>query len=132
MKRIVHFEIHASQPEKLIDFYKNLFGWEFKKWENSDTEYWMIMTGPEGTKDLGINGGLVKRMGPSPEPRQPVSAFVCTIDVSNIDESVNKAVELGAKIALPKQAIPGMAWLAYCIDTDGNIFGMFQEDKNAK
>jgi predicted enzyme related to lactoylglutathione lyase len=28
--------------------------------------------------------------------------------------------------------IPGMGWLAYCKDTEGNIFGMMQGDPNAK
>jgi predicted enzyme related to lactoylglutathione lyase len=27
--------------------------------------------------------------------------------------------------------IPGMGWLAYCKDTEGNIFGMMQNDPNA-
>ena len=26
---VVHFEIHASEPQKLIDFYSELFGWKF-------------------------------------------------------------------------------------------------------
>ena len=26
---VVHFEIHASQPQALIDFYGELFGWTF-------------------------------------------------------------------------------------------------------
>jgi len=25
---VVHFEMHASEPEKLIDFYSNLLGWK--------------------------------------------------------------------------------------------------------
>ena len=27
---VVHFEIHASEPQKLIDFYSNLLGWKFQ------------------------------------------------------------------------------------------------------
>jgi len=27
--------------------------------------------------------------------------------------------------------IKSVGWLAYCKDTEGNIFGMMQEDKNA-
>ena len=38
----------------------------------------------------------------------------------------------GGTIALPKMPIPGMGWLAYCKDTEGNIFGMMQSDPNAK
>jgi hypothetical protein len=28
--------------------------------------------------------------------------------------------------------VPGVGWLAYCKDTEGNIFGMMQADKSAK
>ena len=60
MPRVVHFEIHADDPERAISFYQSVFGWQFQKWEGP-LEYWMIITGPEGTP--GINGGLVNRSG---------------------------------------------------------------------
>lgn len=27
---VVHFEIHASEPQQLIDFYSELLGWTFQ------------------------------------------------------------------------------------------------------
>ena len=41
-------------------------------------------------------------------------------------------LDRGGQIALPKMPIPGMGWLAYCKDTEGNIFGMMQGDPNAQ
>ena len=29
MPRVIHYEIHASEPESLIAFYSGLFGWSF-------------------------------------------------------------------------------------------------------
>jgi predicted enzyme related to lactoylglutathione lyase len=29
---VVHFEIHASEPQKLIDFYSDLLGWTFQNY----------------------------------------------------------------------------------------------------
>jgi predicted enzyme related to lactoylglutathione lyase len=26
---VVHFEIHAFEPQRLIEFYRELFGWKF-------------------------------------------------------------------------------------------------------
>jgi hypothetical protein len=46
MGRVIHFEIHAAAPQKLIDFYTALFGWSFQKYGPMD--YWVIVTGPEG------------------------------------------------------------------------------------
>ena len=28
---VVHFEIHASEPQALIDFYSKLLGWDFSR-----------------------------------------------------------------------------------------------------
>ena len=127
MPRVVHFEIHAADPDRAVNFYKTLFGWEFQKWEGP-MDYWLITTGPN--EQPGINGGLVQRQGEI--DGQAVIAYVCTVDVENLDASVQKAVDNGGQIALPKMPIPGMGWLAYCKDTEGNIFGMMQGDPNAK
>ena len=56
MPRVVHFEIHADQPERAVKFYKELFDWQFHKWEGP-MDYWLIVTGPDGQP--GINGGLI-------------------------------------------------------------------------
>jgi predicted enzyme related to lactoylglutathione lyase len=42
-----------------------------------------------------------------------------------------KAVAAGGVVAVPKMPIPTMGWLAYCKDTEGNLFGMMQMDANA-
>lgn len=127
MARAVHFEIHASNPQKLIEFYAGLFGWTFNKWEGGD--YWMIHTGPDDQP--GINGGLMPRRGDLPQPMAAVNAFVITVDVDDIDAAVTRGKSAGGKIALPKMPVPGIGWLAYLHDPDGNIFGMMQADTAA-
>jgi len=127
MPRVVHFEIHAADPDRAVNFYQTLFGWTFQKWEGP-MDYWLVTTGPNDQP--GINGGLVRRQGEI--DGQAVIAYVCTVDVENLDASVQTAVDNGGQIALPKMPIPGMGWLAYCKDTEGNIFGMMQGDPNAK
>lgn len=127
MARAVHFEIHASNPQALIAFYSTLFGWTFNKWEGGD--YWMIHTGPDDQP--GINGGLMPRRGPVPESMAAVNAFVITVDVDDIDASVERGKAAGGSMALPKMPVPGIGWLAYLKDPDGNIFGMMQADTGA-
>jgi predicted enzyme related to lactoylglutathione lyase len=129
MSRPVHFEIHATDPLALMDFYTKLFGWSFNKWEGG--EYWTISTGPDERR--GINGGMVPRRGPAPEGNAAVNGFVVTVDVEDIDTTLSgvEAYGSGAIIALPKMAVPGIGWLAYVRDPDGNIFGIMQADSNA-
>jgi predicted enzyme related to lactoylglutathione lyase len=127
MSRAVHFEIHASNPQAAIDFYSGLFGWSFNKWEGG--EYWMIHTGPD--EQPGINGGLMPRRGPVPEAMAAMNAFVITVDVDDVDQVVAGALAAGGATALPKMPVPGIGWLAYLKDPDGNIFGVMQADTEA-
>jgi hypothetical protein len=129
MNRVIHFEIHAGDPERAIRFYKALFGWTFSKWEGPML-YWLIMTGPKDSP--GIDGGLLPRQGPPPAEGQPVSGFVCTVEVVSVDDIVAKAMTTGGTVALPKMPIPGVGWLAYLKDTEGNILGVMQSDPNAR
>ncbi len=129
MSRVVHFEIHADSPEQLLEFYKSLFNWQFSKW-NGPQDYWLISTGSNA--EPGINGGLLKRRGASPAPGQAVNAFVCTIDVAELDKALAKGQSLGGTVSVPKMAVPGVGWLAYLTDPAGNIFGLMQNDPTAK
>jgi len=127
MPRVIHFEIHASDPDRAVTFYEALFGWTFQKWEGP-MDYWLVTTGPDSQP--GINGGLLRRQGEI--DGQAVIAYVCTIDVENIDAAITKSQSLGAQVVVPKMPIPGMGWLVYCKDSEGNIFGMMQADPEAK
>lgn len=128
MARVGHFEIHADDPARAITFYETVFGWQFNKW-NGPQDYWLIKTGE--SDQPGIDGGLMKRMGPPPTDGQAVNAYVCTVISTEIDEHVKKATTNGGSIALPKMAVPGVGWLAYVKDTEGNIFGIMQDDPKA-
>lgn len=123
MPRVNHFEIHADDPARAMAFYTAVFGWTFQKWDGP-WPYWMILTGP--SDEPGINGGLMKRHGDGPAEGQPVNSYVCTVTVPSVDASVQASIAAGGSVALPKMEVPGVGWLAYCKDTEGNIFGMIQ------
>lgn len=127
MSRVVHFEVHASDPAAVIEFYTNLLGWKFNQW--GEAPYWLIETGP--SEEPGINGGLVPRQGAKAEDGQPVNSYVCTVEVASVDETFDRALSLGAAVAVPKMPIPTVGWLAYVKDPDGNILGLMQNDPNA-
>jgi predicted enzyme related to lactoylglutathione lyase len=129
MPRPIHFEIHADDPARAIRFYQSVFGWTFAKWDGP-MPYWLVTTGADDTP--GINGGLLPRQGPRPVEGQAVGAFVCTVDVPGVDEFASRAEQAGGRIVMPKAAIPGIGWLSYLKDTEGNIVGMMQNDPKAK
>jgi len=57
---------------------------------------------------------------------------VNTIDTADIDESIEKVTKDGGKMMVPKMAVPGVGWLAYFADPQGNVFGIMQSDETAK
>lgn len=127
MGRPVHFEIHAEDLDRASAFYSAVFGWTFTAFQPGF--YSLITTGSDEAP--GINGGLIKRHGPPPPEGAPVFGYVCTIDCDDLDASLKTAMAHGATEALPRHAIPGVGWLAYVKDTEGNILGMMQNDPAA-
>src|SRR5690606_453023 len=131
MGRVVHFEIHVDDMERAKKFYGDVFGWTFEDWSSyAGMPYFGAVTGDSSKP--GIDGALMQRHGSSPEPGKPLSGFACTMNVEDYDATEAKILSLGGKVALPKHALPGMAWQGYYLDTEGNIFGVHQPDKNAK
>ncbi|MFF0817721.1 VOC family protein [Rhodococcus sp. NPDC003318] len=122
---VVHFEIHASEPQRLIDFYSELLGWSFRQF--GEMPYWLIVTGGEeaspGAPEVGINGGLTQRRGPRPEPGAPVSGSTVVVAVEDVDGTFARGLELGGTEAIAPNDMPGVGRLAYLVDPDGNVFG---------
>ena len=121
MPRPIHFEIPVEDPDRAIAFYSKIFGWKFTKWDGP-VDYWLISTGDP--KEPGIDGGLLRR-------RDPAQPCVNTMNVANLDEMLKTVESSGGKCVVPKMPVPGVGWLAYCKDTDGNIFGVMQPDPAA-
>ncbi len=126
MPRPVHFEIHASDLKAVAEFYGALFGWTFNQF--GEFPYMLADTG-EGD---GIDGAIMARQGPAPEVGAPVMGATIVIGVEDIDAEIARALQLGATEAAAKMAVPGVGWAAYLHDPDGNVFGLFQDDTEAR
>jgi predicted enzyme related to lactoylglutathione lyase len=120
MPRPVHFEIAADQPERAGRFYTEVFGWKVHKWEGS-TDYWLVGTG----QGPGIDGAIMRR-------GDALAPIVNTVDVPDLDASMERVRKSGGTTVTPRTAITGVGWYCYCRDTEGNPFGLMQADKNAK
>ncbi len=124
---VVHFEIHASEPQRLIDFYTELLGWKFTQF--GDIPYWSIDTG-DGAIGMdapgrGINGGLTQRLGTAPERGAPVNGANVVVGVEgNIDDLFQKGLDLGGSEAVALEDMQGVGRLGYLLDPDGNVFGL--------
>jgi predicted enzyme related to lactoylglutathione lyase len=122
MPRVVHFEITADQPERAIDFYKNIFGWKISKWDGP-LEYWMVDTGHE--KEPGIDGGISKRQNEG-------NGIYNIIEVESVDQYAEKVKSAGGEIVVPKHPVLGVGYFIYCRDTENNMFGIMHPDPDAE
>lgn len=122
MPKIVHFEINSDEPEKAVKFYEEVFGWKIKKFEGAD-DYWMATTGHEN--EPGIDGGIQKK-------KDPGATTYIVINVPSVDDYLKKIEENGGKIVTQKMPIPGVGYAAYFTDLDGNVVGIFEDDRTAK
>ena len=124
MPRVISFEFYADDTNRAAHFYRQLFGWRITSF-GGPTDYWSVLTGPD--EQPGINGSLMRRVHPI-RSDAGATGYVCTVEVDNLDASFARALTLGGCEALPKTAVPGMGWLAYMKDTEGNVFGMLEPD----
>ena len=118
---IVHFEIPAEEPQKLIDFYGKVFGWSIKP-SGRPADYWTIETVDAG--ETGINGGLMKKAGPN-------QTALNYVQVEDLDAHTGKIESAGGKVVHGKMPVPGMGWFAIATDPEGNAFGVWQNDPEA-
>jgi len=122
MERVVHFEIQADDPGRAASFYQEVFGWKVTKWEGP-MDYWLVTTGE--APEPGIDGAITGRQGKVIDD-MAVIGYVCIDQVQDVDASVQKAVEAGGTVAVPKTEIPKVGYTAYLKDTEGNVFGVFR------
>jgi predicted enzyme related to lactoylglutathione lyase len=128
MGRVVHFEIHAGDPDRAERFYTDVFGWTVTRW-GGPVDYRLVTTGPDDKP--GINGAIIRRQGERAVDGQAVIGYVCTIDVADLGQTEKAVLVAGGQQVLERMAVPGIGWLAYFKDPEGNILGAMQSDPTA-
>ena len=123
MPAIVHFDISADDIERAKGFYQGLFNWKIENFPGP-TEYYMVET-TTSAGEKGITGGIAKRE----KAYQKITNF---IEVPSIDEYMARVEKLGGKIIEPKATVPTVGYIAGCLDTEDNVFGLIEIDPNAK
>jgi predicted enzyme related to lactoylglutathione lyase len=117
----VYFEVTADDLERAAQFYKDVFGWSVEPGEDAD-DYYAIETGTG--EDAGVPGGVVPRYN-------AYESVINTFDVDDVDDFARKISEAGGEVLAPKIAIPGVGYIQYCQDTEGNTFGILQYEESA-
>ncbi|WP_461187444.1 VOC family protein [Arthrobacter sp. Z4-13] len=123
MGGVVHFEIPADDQERARKFYQEALGWRIDPVPGMD--YNMVITTPmdestgQPTQPGAINGGMMAREGQITNP-------VITVDVPDIDATLQTVEQLGGSVVMPKSEIPGMGYFAYFKDPENNVMGLWE------
>lgn len=132
INKVVHFEIAADDLERAKRFYESIFDWQFITWSppGGEVDYILINTVATDERGMpkelgGVNGGMFKRSTSRAE-NGGENAYVCTVAVANIDETLRKVEANGGVVVMPKDEVEGIGFTARCLDSEGNIFGLLQ------
>lgn len=126
---VVHFEIPADDPDRLAEFYTQLFGWHIEKMAIGGMHYYVTSTVEADERGQprqpgAINGGMFQRQSPEQRP-------INYVNVESVEEYLQKAGGLGATVLMGKTPVPGMGFFAQLVDPQGNHFGIWQESPDA-
>lgn len=114
--RVVHLEIPADNTESARDFWGGLFGWKFESLPGPP-EYHLTQVNDQ------VGGGITNM-----EPGKRGVPLYLTVD--DINDSATRVKQLGGEAGQPSP-VPGSGWFAICKDTEGNEFGLWQNDPSA-
>jgi len=114
---VVHFEIIATDGDKAMSYYSELFGWEIDS--NNPMNYGSIQrdgnTNPDG---VGIGGGI----GTAPEGYDGHVTFY--VEVPDVEAALAKAESLGGtRMMGPDEVMEGLV-IGLFTDPEGRVVGV--------
>ncbi|MGA8036285.1 MAG: VOC family protein [Candidatus Acidiferrales bacterium] len=126
MAHVAHFSINADEVNRARTFYGNVFGWKFDPW--GPPGFYMINTGEAD------NGALLGSLQGRREliAGQKMIGYECTISVPSIDDTIRTLKAQKGKIVMEKSVIAGVGSLVFFEDTEGNVAGAMQYEKQGK
>ncbi len=115
-KPVVHWEFWSKDPEKVSDFYAEVFDWKIQFMP--ELNYRLVTTGGEG----GIDGGIMK---PEEGPIPGNMAFY--IDVEDLAAYREKIVAAGGSIIVEEMEVPGVGSFSLFADPEGRVLGIWKQ-----
>lgn len=113
---VVHWEFWSADPDRLSDFYKQVFDWDVRALP--ELNYHLVETGGEG----GINGGFM-----TPQQGEWPAKLALYIDVDDLDLYGDRIRAAGGSVIVDKMAVPGVGELSLFQDPDGRVLGMWKQ-----
>ena len=126
MDPVVHFEMPYENPERLVKFYTQAFGWRMQMLGKEMSDY--VIAATTETDENGrvkrpgvINGGFFPK-----KPDWPAQYPSVVIAVDDIKDAMNRIIRAGGKILGEPIQIPAIGQYVSFTDTEGNRVSILQ------
>ena len=110
---VIRWQIISPDPAATASFYRQLFDWRVTS--DNALGYRELRTG-----DGGIDGGV----WPGPPGERPFTQLF--VAVPDVDEHVQRATKLGARVLVPTSALPDGDVMAVLMDPIGLPFAIYR------
>lgn len=123
---ICWFEIYVSDINRAKKFYSDVLGTQFHDAPvvPGDTDGAMKMSFFSSMENQGVSGALIEMPGANEEGHRSVGTMVyfpcndCSIEESRV-------VAAGGIVHKTKFSLNEYGFCSICVDTEGNVFGLF-------
>ncbi|MEO1050760.1 MAG: VOC family protein [Bacteroidota bacterium] len=119
----VYFEIPVTDLERAVQFYKNVFNFEFEREVIDDNEMALF---PFVASGKGISGALAK--GEIYKPTK--DGVLIYFFTDNIDQTLKRVLKSGGRILYPKTSNGDLGFVAEFEDSEGNRIALHQPKSN--
>ena len=117
-----HLALNADDVQRAKAFYETVFGWRLEPWGP-----------PDYYQARNVCDGVVTALQHRRELKAGarMAGFEATLDVEDLDAAMAAIQAAGGRMLAPPIYIEEVGRLAYFEDTEGNLVGAMQYDRDA-
>ena len=120
---VVWADLPVTDLARARAFYSKLLGYEIKPFPGMEDRMALLMRPDDTESQVGVDLAA----NPVTQPSSTHGAVIYLSANGDIDGMLERAVEAGGSIHAPKQNFGELGgWLAWIIDSEGNIVGLQQ------
>ena len=120
---VVWADLPVTDLARACAFYSKLLGYEIKPFPGMEDRMALLMRPDDTESQVGVDLSA----NPVTQPSPTHGAVIYLSANGDIDEMLARAVEAGGSIHAPKQDFGELGgWLAWIVDSEGNIVGLQQ------
>jgi uncharacterized protein len=120
--KFVWFELSSTNAEEARDFYRDVLGWNVKRFPTDDSPYEMIFAG--ATPDTMFGG-----LAPAPSDSHPMSHWIPFVSVDDVDRTAHAARAAGGKVIQEPHDLQGLGRAATIADPQGAELSLYKSSE---